>query len=682
MKARKISPYVYFITAIFIVIHLIYVQGVIPPLVGWWNYYAWRVDCGDILYKDIFCYLPSYFIYLTTFLYKIFGNFLMGFQIVGLILRFIEVCVIYSILNTFTSKNISFLSVFAGLVLEISYLMNMPYDYNQLIRFYVIMSSFFCMKAMVQKKEYMSNMCLAIAGIWLGIGLFSKQTCIVIIVCAICGIIVFYLHNDGMRRAVKKAVMFALGVFVACLPGILALIIQNSFSDFIYCLTSSMTVKGDFGGFFGRVLQYQVHFPEIMVAIIIFIVMCCQQRYIMYCQKKAVNDSVRTITKEVYFVILFLFIVYRACQIVETETGIAVSYAVVVISVMAYIAIRLAVVCIQRLLRILPEKVFGIFENLTPVFICGFLLFIIVITYRLDYQWKSRIYYQMALFALKRGLVNVIFWVMLFVLLCQTVQYIRKQKMYGGLSCFVLNAFAMCLLGMQMISSVVEELFILPVASLFFALLFNVVLNYGNFDNEKIRKNPLYKLTAGLALTGIIFLSLFITVIQKQVVSYTWHGWDCAGLGRNDTYYVYSGIDGLGGYILDIETEKAYETIIDFIRKNTDTTDVVYEFPHIPLFNVLTERKLGTYSPVHYWDVCPDEIAIMDAQYLNNCPPKMVIWCEFGDGLWNFHEDYFRDGNASGQRAIRDFYWNNVQKNYTKLYEYRTLSVWLREEPD
>ena len=135
MKARKISPYVYFITAIFIVIHLIYVQGVIPPLVGWWNYYAWRVDCGDILYKDIFCYLPSYFIYLTTFLYKIFGNFLMGFQIVGLILRFIEVCVIYSILNTFTSKNISFLSVFAGLVLEISYLMNMPYDYPQLIRF-------------------------------------------------------------------------------------------------------------------------------------------------------------------------------------------------------------------------------------------------------------------------------------------------------------------------------------------------------------------------------------------------------------------------------------------------------------------------------------------------------------------------------------------------------------------
>ena len=58
----------------------------------------------------------------------------------------------------------------------------------------------------------------------------------------------------------------------------------------------------------------------------------------------------------------------------------------------------------------------------------------------------------------------------------------------------------------------------------------------------------------------------------------------------------------------------------------------------------------------------------------------MVIWCEFGDGLWDHHESYFRDGNPSGQRAIRDFYWNDVQQSYQQLYEYKSLSLWLRED--
>ena len=53
MKRLKIEPQLCFLLVCFVVLHIVYVQAVIPPQIGWWNYYAWRVNSGEILYKDI-----------------------------------------------------------------------------------------------------------------------------------------------------------------------------------------------------------------------------------------------------------------------------------------------------------------------------------------------------------------------------------------------------------------------------------------------------------------------------------------------------------------------------------------------------------------------------------------------------------------------------------------------------
>lgn len=676
MKKIKISPYICFMLVVFIALHVVYVQGVIPPQVGWWNYYAWRLNSGEVLYKDIFCFLPPYYVYIMSFLYMIFGTCLMGYQLLGLVLRFLEVCVIYKTVNSFASENISFLSVFAGLVLEVSYLMNMPFDCNQLLRFYIIMSAFFCMKAMTQKKDFQGNISLAIAGGFLGIGLFSKQTCIVIIFFACLGIVMFYWQKKGSLWALQKAAFFLLGVAAACLPGILTFVIQGSFHDFIRCMAVSMSVKGAAGGIVERIFRYQLHFLEMLISVLIFIFLCSQQQYREFNLKYKKRKSVIMAVREICIFVLFLLIVYRACQIIETEAGNVISYAAVILGIIAYIAVRLMMLWLKKYM-LKRKKTFAA-GALTPIIICLIMMVTMIAAYLLDYQWKSIVYARFSLFALKRGLVNVIFEVMLLVLVRQIIQFVMKKKIYGGLKCFILNGFGMCLLGVGMISSVIEELYMLPVASLLFALLLNAVLDYSAVENKKATGNISCKAIACLPVIVLILFSLGITVIQKQVNPYQWHGWACTGLGRNDKNYVYSKVDGLEGFVLDFETEAAYETIIRLIEENTDEDDVVYEFPYIPLFNVLTERRIGTYSPVHYFDVCPDEIAVADAEYLNENPPEMVIWCEFGEDLWNFHEDYFRGGNESGQRAIRDFYWNSVQQNYTKLYEYKSLSVWLR----
>ena len=128
-----------------------------------------------VLYKDIFCFLPPYYVYLYAFLYKIFGNLIIAYYIIGLIIRWIEVCVVYSITRSFASKNVSFVCTFIGLVLQVSYMMDIPFDYNQMIQFYVIMGSFFCVKALVHEEEKFANIYLAVSGAWLGCGIKEEE---------------------------------------------------------------------------------------------------------------------------------------------------------------------------------------------------------------------------------------------------------------------------------------------------------------------------------------------------------------------------------------------------------------------------------------------------------------------------------------------------------------------------
>lgn len=348
MKRFKISPQLCFLFICFILLHLVYVQTVIPPQIGWWNYYGWRMNSGEILYKDIFCFLPPGYVYIMSFLYKIFGNFLFGYQIVGMILRWIEVYIVYSVVNTFTSSNVSFLCTFAGLVLEVSYLMDIPFDCNQLFGFYIILSSFFVTKALLSKKERTSNVNLIISGVCLGIGLVSKQTCIVIIFFAVLGIMIFYLQYREIRYMVQKVMIFISGIAIVVLPVIILLLVQNSLGDLFRCLSSSMTVKGDFGGFFGRVIQYQFHFLEVVISILLFVFIFVHEKYGKVTRSNIFQPYTKMIMREIYYLILFLLVFYRGCQIIETSTGGVISYAIVINGVLMYMAIRVMLIYLGK----------------------------------------------------------------------------------------------------------------------------------------------------------------------------------------------------------------------------------------------------------------------------------------------------------------------------------------------
>ncbi len=108
----------------------------------------------------------------------------------------------------------------------------------------------------------------------------------------------------------------------------------------------------------------------------------------------------------------------------------------------------------------------------------------------------------------------------------------------------------------------------------------------------------------------------------------------------------------LKGFYLSKETANIYTAVTELVDKYTEPKDSIYTFPNIPLFYLLTNRYPDTFALVNWFDVLPDNVAEADARHLLMFPPKIIIWLDVPDFVWQEHEKAFRGGQKSGQRMI------------------------------
>jgi hypothetical protein len=182
-------------------------------------------------------------------------------------------------------------------------------------------------------------------------------------------------------------------------------------------------------------------------------------------------------------------------------------------------------------------------------------------------------------------------------------------------------------------------------------------------DRIKISWKPI-----NLSLITASCLVVFVCVAGKNQVLYSWWGWIEYGHSENVT----SLIPAFKNFKLSAETVRIYDKIYVDIISNTSSSDYVYTYPFIPLFNYVTDRLLPTFSPVHYFDVCPDYVAVMDAAKLLENPPKMIIYMEIPEPIFKYHEDIFRNGQASGQRNLI-----RAIEEIIKKYNYREIDAFV-----
>jgi Uncharacterized membrane protein (DUF2298)/Dolichyl-phosphate-mannose-protein mannosyltransferase len=159
---------------------------------------------------------------------------------------------------------------------------------------------------------------------------------------------------------------------------------------------------------------------------------------------------------------------------------------------------------------------------------------------------------------------------------------------------------------------------------------------------------------AGRSARGILCaLSLaLITMcaVQKYMWPYYWWGWQEPPVASSRTR---PRLKELRGLRIARSTEDVIFQITMAIKRNSAPSDTIFTFPHIPLFYLLTSNRISTYAYVNYFDVCPDWVASADAKLLLANPPAVIVWMDFPEDVWRFHETAFRGGKRSGQRDIQ-----------------------------
>jgi hypothetical protein len=174
------------------------------------------------------------------------------------------------------------------------------------------------------------------------------------------------------------------------------------------------------------------------------------------------------------------------------------------------------------------------------------------------------------------------------------------------------------------------------------------------------------------------FLILFMAS-SKYIHPYTWWGLTQPDIRTTSTLLNSKYLDG---FILSEQTAHVYSEVTSIVEKNTRPGDNIYTFPNIPIFYLLTDRHPNTFALVSWFDVLPDQLAEEDAHRLIESPPKVIIYLDVPEYVWQSHEQMFRNGQMSGQRMIKEAievltssgsYEREAEFNVPDGY---TLSVW------
>lgn len=634
------------LTVLICVYHGFYIRSVIPPEVGWWHYFGWRLNEGDLLYKDVYCHVQPFFPWFVAILYKFFGSHFIYYIIPGLLIRIIETLLVYTILLRISRPAIAAFSSFIAIIFTASAVYDNVFDYNTTILFLTIVEGYLFIRFYESYEVHRKRFVFCIlSGIFAAIHFMSKQnTGTIVPFCIFILIAIVALKKGGKKDCFKNLGVFCASALCIIIPPIIYITATGSMASYINCVVFGMSAKGSMVTKFNNVLYNMLNIYDILIAVSISIII-----YLGKC-KQLVSLKSKYYFTRISLVLTAIILVFS----IKQRFGFLFYslYEEIVISPK-----RIGFVIIVGLLflfsltkgyKILSNALKHVAGEYFIAIIIGIISFILLLYwYKQNIVLHEELYNNLNFASIKIYLVYITYYLLILFWIEDTLSIIRKIAIDNSM--YMFNTIILAFFLSNLLSATPEELFILPAGAYVLTRLFNSTTVFN------LSKNIV------LIITSLVFVLLCFS--QRIYIPYTWHGWTESSIESGNL--ISSNIKGLEGYLLPKATEDKYEKIVNAILDNSSIDDKVYQFPNITLFNVLTHRQAPTYMPVHYFDICSDETAIADAKYLTENPPKIVIWDELGEANWLMHEQIYRGGKKSGQRSIQEFYNTIVREKYS-----------------
>lgn len=669
-KERRLNTkfiYACALIVLFTIFSAVYVKGVIGTQFGWWHYYAWRMKEGDVLYKDIYLFMPPYFVFFTRLFYTFFSNHLIFYTIfVGYPIKIACLLLIYNMICRFTKPFFACMSVFFGACISASYMMDQWYDYNTILMLPALLVAYFIMKFYENRIEDTKRRWYSLyIGIIISLIFFSKQTFgVVFAVTALLMFIVLHL-KEKLPNLRWTILYFIIGIYIGAFPAMFYLTKYNCWKEFFNCVFGVAGAKGGVEGLLTRPLMIfsDVNVWIIVMAYLLSVYIIKKMIYSRHELNIKMQEEVETQQKEnlLFFSLSIVILSGAIVYLFHTYISQTINYANN--SKGKYIFLVGGVIF---LLLVLEERKKQIISKNLKYWDVVFeiVLFVsILIWAKLPASLHGTLYGNLSLVVVRRLFLKIFIYLGIVVWIKELYQYFFNTK--GNYSVLMFGTIIVAHFFTGILSAnELEEIYMVLYLPWVIAIIFN-----------SLCINELLKNT--VVLIGI-WAGVLFSLSCKIYIPFDWQGWRELSITSDN---VWSSVKGLEGISMPRVINQEIEEIVDIINQNTEDEDTVFQFGNMTLFNVLTQKKIPTYAVITWFDVCTDEIAEQCARELENDLPQMVVWHNMNEDEWELLESIFRNGQRSGQRKLQEFHDEILENKYIKLKEIDnnrdgTIEIW------
>lgn len=656
MIRNKLKPHpktehiFYFICAAILLLlyQLIYWNKTYPITEGWGLNYSNLVIAGKFPYRDFYYYLPPLNLLIDTILWKLSFGYLLLYRAYRIVERFIVLFLLYELLCKVAKPFYACLGSFMGILLYTATVYDLCGDYNQTTDLILIILGFLILDYLNYLHDSNSTKqyrCLLGIGIVLGLALLIKQTVFVAaLIITFLTLTALYVVEKGrnLHDYIISIAYTFMGFAVPIVPTFIFLQINGALIPFFQQVFINTGSKGSVESILTSIFRLTLDYKNIYIGITV--------AFCFYAIIKS-NSTTRLIYAFIMVSTLYFSFQEKINTVINlknTDKGYFVAIGIVILLIVSII------------LDVVVKKIPYLRAN-SALFILGLVAVLLILPhFKTSCQ---RLYNETDLFSL--------------------ISDIPKLCSIG---CFILILY--CLYKYARYHDIMHAKWLILIICGVITLYYNGMTAKDNFSARSLiivfpvlfcfimqKTNNCYYLKMSLCF---IICSLFITgtISQKVTNAYSWWGWSETIL--DEDHICTPNIPAFRGIRLSADEANMYNELCHVLQENTDTSDTIYSFPHIKLFNVVlnnTNMK-GSFVPVPFYDVCADEYAINDAKSLSKDPPEILIWCDIPDCM-ETHESIFRDGEPLGQRYIQRLFRTYIkQKKYTLIGQYNNIFIY------
>jgi len=676
---------------------IFYVFNFFPITEGWFSTYAWLIRTGEIPYRDFPLLMPPFYPLEIAFIQTIFGESIFTLRVIGAFIVSGIGLSLWFILTRFFNP---WVSAFSSTIACIYYQMGnafISYDFTQFLTLNLLLGSglmLVSVKSLSARCEKVSFFSASfLSGLFLGIAALTKQSNAGFFILVLTfGFAVILFRAYPLRQAVKNAVQYASGGLIVLILILIWLGVNNAIKSFYYQVVfDALQSKGGSGviftgwvkGFFGDPSYFLRSFQitKNLLGLLIWTAAPIAGTLVLainpyYPLNKIIDYRLFPFSGICFSKIRFQVIISFSCFVVLFAAWISSPLQ----DVSSQNAHQFTIAILVQILKFciwsfLPGLLF-IFIYKKFIFQHGNNLSLIL------KKWISTSYFFVSIvgFIGLIGLITLSYFASQYI---NPVWLTEGSYIGGNLIVFSTNLYVIgsVILFFAFIYKPTNQK-----ALLWILFLIGLGLTLGNGTSAGLSEiSAFYGLSifiAALFSLGApfifpIFLPLLMSLqfssflIETKINQpYAWWSVKSTNI-RTLSCAKTSGI--LKRLCIDPDKYGKIVRIVRRIESVSNKNDQLYVFPHLPIFNLLSERKPYQNAVVSWFDFTSKNQVKNIASSLLKEPPQVLLVARLPLEIFEGHERLFNNSEPSEQRIIVSAIDNLVSQGKVRMIDSDTI---------